>query len=51
MPDQQLEAQLSDRGVSRVPGDPEDPGNAGDRDMIEHHRRQRCHTFPQLAHS
>jgi hypothetical protein len=34
MPDQQLQAQLGDRSVSRVPGDAEDPGNAGDRDMV-----------------
>ena len=41
--DQQLEAQLGDRGVGGVPGDAEDPGDAGDRDMIEHHCRQCPH--------
>ena len=43
MPDQQLAAQLGDRAVGGVPGDAEDPGDAGDRDMIEHHRSQRPH--------
>lgn len=44
MPDQQLPSQVGDRGVSGVPGDAEDPGNAGDRDMIEYHRRQCPHS-------
>jgi len=43
MRDQQLAAQLGDRAVGGVPGNAEDPGDAGDRDLIEHHRSQCPH--------